>query len=165
MQSPLFWPSPTVLKFFKLLILFVFLSFPVRADDLLATDLSAYKSSKYASPKWNGQVEEGLSQFHKGQFEEAYKNLFKAFNLGCESPIILFQIGLINEYNQTYYSALEFYKMAGKNFKIANGNHRYAITWTENYGRALYMHGKRDEALPILSKASKNTKSFWLLKL
>ena len=85
--------------------------------------------------------------------------------MGCESPIILFQLALINESKGSYYSAIEYYQMAKKGFRSSHKSHRYHKTFNENYGRALYFSGKKAEALPLLKKAAKRSKSYWLLKL
>ena len=55
--------------------------------------------------------------------------------------------------------------MAKKNFRFSNKNHRYHRDFAENYGRALYNSGRTEEALPVLKRASKKTKSYWVLKL
>lgn len=137
-----------------------------RAQSTLATsDYADYASSKHARGAYNEYVKEGMGAFHSGDYDMAQKNLFKAFNLGCESPIVLFQLALINEYQKSYYSALEFYQMAKSGFKSSNSGHRYNETFNENYGRALYFSGKKDEALPLLKASAKKSKSFWLIKM
>jgi tetratricopeptide (TPR) repeat protein len=55
--------------------------------------------------------------------------------------------------------------MAKNGFKSSNQDHRYNQTFNENYGRALYLSGKKDDALPLLRAAAKKSKSFWLLKM
>lgn len=136
------------------------------AQSTLATsDYADYASSKHARSTYNEYVKEGLGAFHSGDYDMAQKNLYKAFNLGCESPIVLFQLALINEYQKSYYSALEFYQMAKSSFKSSNSGHRYNQNFNENYGRALYFSGKKDEALPLLKASAKKSKSFWLLKM
>ncbi|MCP5464204.1 MAG: tetratricopeptide repeat protein [Deltaproteobacteria bacterium] len=136
-----------------------------KATAVATSDYQEYKSSKYASPKWNETVKSGMEAFHAEDYEVAYNLLYKAFNAGCESPLVLFMLALINEYKETWYSSLEFYKMAEKGFQRSHRNHRFAKTFTENYGRALYYSGKKQEALPLLQKAAKRSKSYWLLKL
>lgn len=133
--------------------------------DQASDDYTSYLNSSYASGSWNDLVKTGIEQFHADQYDEAQESLYKAFNKGCESPIVIFMLALMSEYKESYYSALEYYKMAEKGCKKGGGNHRYCETFDENYGRALYNSGKKDEALPILKKASKNTKSYWLLKM
>lgn len=153
-----------------ILVAFIFIaggfSHPAAAQATQASeDYAAYQSSPFVSEKWNDYVKEGMGSFHSGDYDMAQKNLYKAFNLGCESPIVLFQLALINEYQKSFYSALEFYQMAGAGFKKSNQDHRYAKTFNENYGRALYYSGKVDEAMPILLSAAKKSDSFWLLKM
>lgn len=135
------------------------------AATLADEDYAAYQSSSYHSPKYDTLVKEGIAAFHSEDYDTAHQNLYKAFNLGCESPIVLFQLALLSEYKKSYYSALEFYKLAGEKFKHANGGHRYSQGFTENYGRALYLSGKKDEAIPLLFKAAKNSTRYWLLKM
>ncbi len=135
------------------------------AEALANSDYQAYKSSPYASSNWDDLVKSGFEAYHSGAFDIAQPNLYKAFNKGCESPIVLFMLALINEYNKSFYSSLEFYQMAQQGFKKANTGHRFNETFYENYGRALYYSGKKDEALPILKQAAKNSKSYWLFKL
>jgi tetratricopeptide (TPR) repeat protein len=164
---------PGILVFIQIIVITCFLEIrPLKAQEpeqasqiLFNEDLAAYQSSKYASSKWDAHVKAGLEAFHTGNYDVAQNNLYKAFNSGCESPLVLFQLALINEYQKSFYSALEFYQMAKKGFESSHKNHRYHLEFYENYGRALYYSGKIAEALPILSKASKATKSFWLLKL
>ena len=154
------------LKFILSLLLLLGLAVPVLAQDDLATnDFQDYKSSRFASSKWDNFVQEGIKAFYDGHYDVAQANHNKAFSMGCQSPIVLFQLGLMHEYQRSYYSAFKFYDLAKSKFKEANGDHRYAQTFEENYGRALYDAGKVDEAVPMLQKAAKKSKSFWLLKL
>lgn len=149
-----------------LVILFsLCLSSQSQATSSYQGDYNAYLNSRYSNSNWNAYVREGMKAFHEGQFDIAQRNLYKAFNMGCESPLVLFQMALISEYQKSFYSALEYYQMAKANFKKANKGHRYHREFNENYGRALYYSGKVDQALPILKKAAKRTKSFWLLKM
>jgi tetratricopeptide (TPR) repeat protein len=134
------------------------------SEDLAQTDLSAYKSSKHTG-KWDKQVTEGIQAFHDEDYDLTLKLHDKAFNLGCKSPIVLFQLALIHEDKESYHSALEFYKLAKKEFASANKDHRYALTFDENYARALFLSGKPEEAMPLLQKSAKKSKSFWLLKM
>lgn len=134
-------------------------------DNLAASDWRAYRLSQYASAKWDSLVKEGIEAYHAENYDVAQKALYKAFNQGCESPIVLFMLALLNEYKRSFYSALEYYQMAQKGFKRANQDHRFNKEFLENYGRALYYSGKKNEALPLLKKAGRHSKSFWLLKL
>lgn len=135
------------------------------SPELAVEDYQSYKDSKYSSEKWDEFVKKGIESFHGGDYEGSQGLLYKAFNLGCESPIVLFQLALLSEKKQSYYSALEYYQMAKKGFTQANQKHRYNLSFNENYGRALYFSGKKDEALPLLKNAAKKTQSYWLLKL
>lgn len=152
------------LFFITLCTLCLVISPPILANTA-EQDFKAYQDTKFHNKKWDRYVKEGMSAFHNEEYDIAHKSLYKAFNLGCESPLVLFQLALINEYKESFYSALEYYQQAKKQFKHANRNHRYNKTFNENYGRALYYNGKIDQALPLLKKAAKRTKSFWLLKL
>ena len=143
----------------------VFASTSKAEDPTAAEDYQAYASSSFASSNYNSLVKAGMEAFHSGEYDVAQTSLYKAFNMGCESPIVLFMLALINEYKESYYSALEYYQMAQKAFKKANQNHRFNLSFNENYGRAMYYSGKTTEAMPFLKKAGKTTKSFWLLKL
>ena len=64
------------------------------ASNYLQEDLKAYKSSKYTSPTWDSLIEEGMKTFHKGDYDMAMELLYKGFNKGCQSPLVLFQLGL-----------------------------------------------------------------------
>lgn len=144
----------------------VLFSYPALAEsDLAKQDYQAYKSAQYDNSKWDEEVKAGFEAFHQNQFDVALFQLNKAFQSGCRSPIVLFQLALLHELQKSYYSSLKYYKMAEKNFQKANSNHRYAKDFAENYGRALYDSGDSENALPILKKAAKRTQSFWLLKL
>lgn len=135
------------------------------AKTLSLADYADYSHSKFQKSDWDAYVKEGMGAFHAGDYEMAQKNLYKAFNLGCESPLLLFQLALISEFQKSWYSALEYYQMAGAGFKKAHKGHRYAKTFNENYGRALYYSGKKEDALPLLRAAARTTQSFWLLKM
>lgn len=148
-----------------LLTICLFYCLPVQAESLADTDYQAYQSSSYHSAKWDHYVKEGMTALHSDDYDAAQQHLYKAFNLGCESPLVLFQLALLSEYKKTYYSAIEYYQMAGQKFKHANQNHRYNQTFTENYGRALYLGGKKDQAIPLLFQAAKKSNNYWLLKL
>lgn len=163
-------PSKLGLQMIKIigLILMMAVILPKSAfasPELAAEDYQSYKDTKYSSGKWDEFVKKGIESFHGGDYESAQGLLYKAFNLGCESPIVLFQLALISEKKQSYYSALEYYQMAKKGFTKANQKHRYNLSFNENYGRTLYFSGKKDEAIPLLKNAAKKTKSYWLLKL
>lgn len=159
------------LKGKRLFTLLVFLGLisaagsPVAQTNLAEQDYQDYLSSRYSSANWNAFVQEGMEAFHNEKYDIAQKSLYKAFNAGCESPVVLFMLALISEYQESFYSAIEYYQMAEKGFKKANRDHRFNQTFAENYGRALYHSGKKDEALPLLKHASKKTQSYWLLKL
>lgn len=149
-----------------ILTFFVFIFSPtVRAQTELATqDFTEYQKSNFASSKWDNDVVVGMEAFHQEDYEKASQFLYRAFNKGCRSPIVLFQLALLYEYQESFYSALEYYEMAQKQFKLAHSNHRYNQSFFENYGRALYYSGKKDQAYPILKKIAQKTKSFWILK-
>lgn len=135
-------------------------------DNALAnSDYAAYQSSRYAGESWNQLVKTGIEAFHSDNYDVAQNALYKAFNLGCESPIVLFMLALIAEYNKANYSALEYYHMAEQGFKKDNQDHRFAQQFEENYGRALLSSGRREEALALLRSAGAKSQSFWLLKL
>jgi len=151
--------------FTALLFIFIFINLQEARANMATDDYQAYLGSKYASASWNDYVTNGFEAFHSAEYDMAQTSLYKAFNKGCESPIVLFMLALISEYKQSYYSSLEYYKMAEKAFKNSNSNHRFSETFNENYGRALYYSGKKNEAMPILKKAGKKSKSYWLLKL
>ncbi len=150
------------------LVLVVYLLIPTLGKteaSLAAQDYQDYASSKFASSNYNELVRSGIEAFHSGDYDVAQNSLYKAFNSGCESPIVVFMLALINEYKESYYSSLEYYLLAQKNFEKANKGHRFSVTFNENYGRAMYHSGKTEEAMPFLKRAGKTTKSFWLLKL
>ena len=153
-------------NFIFLIFLGCFIPFVSFAQENLATtDYQAYKSTRFASDKWDNFVKEGMIAFYDAHYDVAQANHNKAYSMGCQSPIVLFQLALMHEYQRSYYSAFKFYDQAREKFKEANSDHRYAQTFEENYGRALYDSGKMDEAVPMLQKAAKKSKSFWLLKL
>ncbi|OVE81238.1 hypothetical protein BVY03_04310 [bacterium K02(2017)] len=134
-------------------------------NQLAQQDYDAYLKTKHRSSNWNQMVRTGMEAFHSGNYDIANTSLYKAFNTGCESPIVIFMLALLNEYKSSFYSALEYYQLAKKGFKKTNRKHRFNIHFNENYGRALYYSGKVDKALPLLRKAGKRSKSYWLLKL
>jgi len=155
-----------ILFFVIIAFLAVFTSMPKQAQAGLAgLDIEEYETSKHASSQWNDLVKQGIEAYHSETYDIAQNMLYKAFNKGCRSPIVVFMLATILEYQQSYYSSLEYYKMAQKGFKKSNKKHRFNRTFNENYGRALYNSGKKQEALPILRKAAKKSKSYWLFKL
>jgi len=144
---------------------FLFFSPQALADPSFEEDYQAYKGSSFSSAKWDAEVQEGMKAYHEENYDLANESLYAAFNKGCQSPIVLFQLALLSENKKSYYSAIEFYQMAKQNFQKANTNHRYVSSFLENYGRALYLSGKTAEAIPLLFKAAKRSQSYWLLKL
>ncbi len=146
-------------------VVLIFATAPAQAQEAAPTDYQAYKATAFANPKWDDAVKAGLEALEANQIDKALQNLNQAFTDGCRSPIVLFDLALIHEYQRSYYSAFQYYDLAREKFKQANTNHRYALTFDENYGRALYDAGRQSEAIPLLQKAAKKTQSFWLLKL
>lgn len=160
------WTIQSLVFFLFILLVIVVQIQPAFAQQKQAEeDIKTFLSSSYASPKWNEFVKEGFKALHSEDYESAQKAFYKAFNLGCESPLVTFALALISEYKGSHYSAVDYYKMAAEKFKASHSSHRWAITFNENYGRALWQSGKREEALPLLRRAAQKTKSYWLLKM
>lgn len=151
-----------IVSFFSILF---FASISLADTSSFSEDYAAYKNSPFSSLKWDAEVQEGLKAYHEENYDLAQESLYAAFNKGCQSPIVLFQLALLSENKKSYYSAIEFYQMAKQNFQKANSTHRYANSFLENYGRALYLSGKTQEAIPLLFKAAKKSENYWLLKL
>lgn len=149
-----FGPSPTV----------VFADTP-ELSTYAREDFEAYKKSPFANPQWDPFVKEGFEAMDRQDIQSSVEFLRKAINVGCQSPLVYFKMALGYESFGSYYSAIQYYELAQKQFKQANQNHRYAQTFDENYGRALYLMGKQPEAVSILEKASRKNDTPWVLKL
>lgn len=130
-----------------------------------ALDYQDYLTSPMANPQWDPFVQEGFQSFDRQDMQTTIEFLRKALGLGCNSPIVYFKLALGFEAQGSYYSAIQYYELAGAGFKKANQTHRYAKEFNANYGRALYMMGQKDKAYAVLEQASADTKEFWILKL
>ncbi|MDO8519821.1 MAG: tetratricopeptide repeat protein [Deltaproteobacteria bacterium] len=129
-------------------------------------DYEAYSHSSYASPAWDPLVKEGFEAMERQDMTSGIEFLRKGVIAGCLSPIVLFKLALGYETQGSYYSAVQYYDLAREGFKKANQDHRYAKQFSENYGRALYMLGRTDKAIPVLEEAATSTEgSPWVLKL
>ncbi len=101
--------SPTrlfIMQLIKIIVLILMTQTAFASAELAAEDYESYKESKYSAGKWDELVKKGIESFHGGDYESAQGVLYKAFNMGCESPIVLFQLALISEKKQSYYSSL-----------------------------------------------------------
>lgn len=130
-----------------------------------AEDYKDYKKSPFVSPEWDSFVQEGFQALDRQDAENTIEFLRKAVGLGCQSPLVYFKLGLSYEALGSYYSAVQYYELAKGQFVKSNIDHRYNRTFDENYGRALYLMGQKEKALPILEKGAKSSESFWVLKL
>lgn len=130
-----------------------------------AEDYKAYKNSPFSAREWDPLVKEGFEAMDRQDMQTSIEFLRKAANLGCQSPIVFFKLALGYESQGSYYSAIQYYELALGAFKKANKKHRYWKSFDENYGRALYMMGEMNKAIPILEKAAKNSTTPWVLKL
>ena len=130
-----------------------------------ALDFEDYKKSPMANPQWDPFVQEGFQAFDRQDMQTTIEFLRKALGLGCNSPLVHFKLALAFESQGSYYSAIQYYELAGTGFKQANQSHRYAKDYLSNYGRALYMMGQNDKAYVIFQKAVETKKEFWILKL
>lgn len=130
-----------------------------------AEDYEAYKNSPFSAREWDPLVKEGFEAMDREDMQTSIEFLRKAANLGCQSPIVFFKLALGYESQGSYYSAIQYYELALGTFKTANKEHRYWKSFDENYGRALYMMGETNKAIPILEKAASSSTTPWVLKL
>ena len=128
-------------------------------------DYADYKKSPYTHPSWDTFVEEGFKAFANGDMVSAVEFLKKTMSLGCQSPLVYFKLALIYESQHSYYSSLQYYELARDEFLKNPTKHRYKEQFEENYGRALYMSGDEEKALPILERAGRKSQNFWILRL
>lgn len=134
-------------------------------ESYAGSDFTAYQSSQFSNPNWNDFVKEGFEAADKQDTQTCIEFLRKSINMGCGSPIVLFKLALCYEAQGSYYSAIQYYELAGSQFKQANQNHRYALEFEEHYGRALYLMGQISKAIPILEAASQKSTTPWVLKI
>lgn len=128
-------------------------------------DYAAYSQSSLKNPAWDPLVKEGFDAMDRQDITTSIEFLRKAVIAGCISPIVLFKLALGYETTGSYYSAVQYYNLAREGFKKANQDHRYYKQFPENYGRAIYMLGQTDKAIPILEGAAGNLDcSPWVLK-
>lgn len=129
------------------------------------SDFNDYKKSPFANALWDPFVKEGFEALDRTDLQSSIEFLRKAANSGCKSPLVFFKLALAYEAQGSYYSAIQYYELARESFKQANPDHRYAKQLDENYGRALYLMGKTEKALPILENAAKGSSTPWILNL
>lgn len=134
-------------------------------NSIALQDYEAYKKTPFAGSLWDPIVQEGFLTFDKEDTQTAIEFLRKAVNSGCQSPIVYFKLALSYEMQGSYYSAIQYYELARESFKKANQDHRYFRDFNMNYGRALYMMGQTEKALPLLEAAAVNVEEVWILKL
>lgn len=132
---------------------------------LAAKDYQAYQESKFKDPRWDPYVQEGFEAFDREDLQTAVEFLRKAYLKGCRSPIVLFKLALSFESMGSYYSAVQYFELAGPLFKKSHKGHRYRKHYEENYGRALYMLGSEEKAIEVLKKAATKSDSAWILRL
>jgi tetratricopeptide (TPR) repeat protein len=130
-----------------------------------AEDFQAYKKSSYTGASYDPFVQEGFQALDKQDLTTAIEFLRKATNLGCQSPVVYFKLALAYEGTGSYYSAVQYYELARDQFSKDKIEHRYRKQLDENYGRALYLLGKKDEAMPILVNSLKNGDNPWALRI
>ena len=129
-------------------------------------DFDEYQKTSFSNPAWDPFVREGFEAFDKNDLPTALEFLRKATNIGCQSPLVYVKLALAYEVQGGYYSAAQYYELASSQIKSIHPGHRYAESFDENYGRALYMMGQMDMAVPLLEKAAlKNNTSPWVLQL
>lgn len=136
-----------------------------RAESYASQDFKDYQKSSFANPAYDPFVEEGFKALDRQDLDSTIEFLKKAVGLGCQSPVVFFKLALAFEGEGAYYSAIQYYELARDQFQKSKQPHRYRDSFDENYGRALYLMGQTDKAMPYLEKAAQKTKMFWLLKL
>ena len=145
---------------FPLLILLFYSPSP------LADDYTAYSQSPFSNPAFDPLVKEGFEAMDREDTATAIEFLRKGVTAGASSPLVFFKLALAYETQGSYYSAVQYYDLAREGFKKANQDHPYFRQFPENYGRALYMLGQTDKALPVLEEAASNTLgSPWVCRL
>lgn len=128
-------------------------------------DFVDYKKSSFANPAYDPFVEEGFLALDRQDTTSSIEFLKKAVSEGCQSPLVYFKLALGYEAQGSYYSSLQYYELAGEQFKKSGAPHRYKTEFDQNYGRALYLSGEVDKAIPILEMSAKKTNSYWVIKL
>lgn len=136
---------------------------PQNASIYSEQDMEAYLKSPFNNAKWDPFVKEGFEALDRQDVQTAIEFLRKATTLGCQSPLVFFKMALAYEASGSYYTAVQYYELAREKMALTHPEHRYQKTFDENYGRALYLLGRRDEAVALLEKA--DSSSYWILKL
>lgn len=144
--------------------LLILVSLPSHAGEA-GPDYEAYVASPRSNPKWDPLVKEGFERLTQRDFTSSLEFLKKAINLGCESPIVFFKLGLAYEATGSYYPAVQHYELAKKQFQTTNQNHEYNGLTDESIGRALYLMGDKKKAIIILKSIAQKTNRAWILKL
>ncbi len=135
------------------------------SDPLLNTDLDTYYKSTFKNATWDEMVESGMKAYHSNDTETAYTSLFHAVNKGCESPLVLFMLGTASEARGNFYSAVDYYQMAKRQFNLSHSIHRFAKMVNESLARALIQSGNELEGYQLLEQSTKHNPSFWSLKM
>lgn len=144
----------------------IFASYPSLASSSdFDRDWAEYKKSSHTHPSWDPFVEEGFRAYDRSDIRSALEFLKKTLSLGCQSPLVYFKLALIYESHKTYYSSLQHYEMARDEFNKTKSQHPYSQEFDEHYGRALYMSGDIEKAMPYLERSAKRTQSYWILRL
>lgn len=140
-----------------------------KAEEALTTyaaiDYGDYLDSPFTNPQWDPFVQEGFEAFDHNDIVTTIEFLRRSITLGCQSPIVLFKLALSYESQGSYYSSIQYYDLAKEQFRKSNSHHRYWKMFNENYGRALYMMGQTDRAIPFLEQAVGQNPSYWIFKL
>ncbi len=150
-----------------MLFFFTVMIFPAKgvAQSYASQDFKDYQKSSSSNPSYDPFVEEGFKALDRQDLNSTIEFLKKAVGLGCQSPLVFFKLALAFEGEGAYYSAIQYYELARDQFQKTKEKHRYRDSFDENYGRALYLIGQVDKAMPYLEKAAQKTKTFWLFKL
>jgi|SRR3989338_4768779 len=116
-------------------------------------DWEAYQKSGHQSPKWNSLVQGGFESFDTGNWSTASNFLERARNKGCKDGLVLFKLGLYQEYLKEYSKAVALMKQADGALQKQYPDHATTRAFHETLGRIYYEWDHYDEALPEIEQA------------
>ena len=116
-------------------------------------DWAAYQKSGHRAAKWDALVQSGFEAFDAGNFSTASNFLERARGRGCKDGLLLFKLGLYEEYLKEYPKAVDFLKSAESPLQKQYPNHETTRAFHENLGRVYYEWDHYEEALPHIQQS------------
>jgi tetratricopeptide (TPR) repeat protein len=118
-----------------------------------SNDYKYYAKEGHRSSKWNEYVQPGFQTFDSGNLATSSIFLKKAYDLGCRDALVLFRLGIYNEYQGKYPEAATLLKLAADDAAARYADHPISKAVYKHLGRALYQAGDLNGAIVQLTQA------------